>query len=349
MNYRTFLKTYSYRLPPELLAQEPATPRDNARLFIYYTKTDTIAFDIFRNLETYLPPKSFLVLNKTKVIPCRITLARPTGGRVRALLLFNESPHQDYVAILDRGVLMGETLSADALHRFTVVAQDENRFTLRLSFPRHELIPLLFKRGATPLPPYLKHTRLTESERRREYQNVFAQVLGSSAAPTASLHFTNPMLTKLKVHGIPQLNLTLHVGLGTFAPVGPENFKTKKLFPEFAELTPATARRINTLKAADARLIAVGTTPTRCLETTARSGTIQPWHGQTDIFITPGFRFHAIDGLITNFHVPQSSLMLLVDAFLKHKNSKRQLLDLYRIAIKERFRFYSFGDSMLIV
>lgn len=337
---------YRYHLPPQLVATQPASPRDSARLLVYRTDTDDVSLDTFRNLGRHLPPESLLVFNDTKVLPARLPLKKATGGTVNALLLLNEvQPNdRDVRAMVDKKVTVGEELAVGP-YRFVATEQDAHIFTLRPRFPIAELNYVAVRYGRTPIPPYLKATALSESELRTKYQSMFAENPASVAAPTASLHFTPRVVAGLRRRGVSRAAVTLHVGSGTFAPLTDENLRTGKLFREFWELSARDAAAIRAARQSGRPVIAVGTTATRALE----SSQLKPGHGATQLFITPGYRFKTIDGMITNFHLPDSSLMYLVDAFLRHKKSRRDILDLYRLAIHHKFRFYSFGDGMLIL
>lgn len=337
---------YQYTLPPKLLATQPASPRDSAKLLIYRTATNELEFDTFRHLGDYLPPHALLVLNNTKVLPARLPLRKATGGVVNALLLLNELGTKDRMvrAMVDKKVSVGEQLHIGT-YSFDVVDQDAHVFTLRPCFPISKLREIAMHYGHTPIPPYLKTTPLLEHELRTKYQSMFAQKPASVAAPTASLHFTPRLVADLQRRGISRASITLHVGSGTFAPLTNENLRSGKLFREYWELTPRDAERIQAAKKNGQPVIAVGTTATRALE----SSELRPGHGSTQLFIRPGYKFQTVDGLITNFHLPGSSLMYLVDAFLRHKKSQRSVADLYTVAMKRNFRFYSFGDGMLII
>ncbi len=361
-------QTYGYDLPQRLVATQPASPRDSAKLLVYRTETDEVILDTFRNLGRYLPSKSLLVFNDTKVLPARLPLEKTTGGIVNALLLLNEVQPKDATvrAMVDRKVTVGEELHVGP-YRFSVVGQDAHVFTLRPRFAMAELNDVATRYGRTPIPPYLKATSLPEAELRKKYQSIFAENPASVAAPTASLHFTPRLMGSLSRSGIARASVTLHVGSGTFAPLTDENLRTKKLFREFWELSTREAARINAARRSGRPVIAVGTTATRALESAlpylppARGGIKgggskgempagqRGSKGSTQLFITPGYKFHAIDGLITNFHLPGSSLMYLVDAFLQHRGARRSILDLYALAIRNDFRFYSFGDGMVIL
>lgn len=329
-------------------------------------------FDKFINLSKYLPPQTFLVMNNTKVLPARVKLTKDTsgpvksstkisaGGQVIVLFLLNELKFSDKTikGLADRKIIIGQRLFITPQYYLTAVKQKANIFWFKPNIKISKLISLLPHYGITPIPPYLKKTKLSERALRHKYQSIFATQpaspnLGgpaSVAAPTASLHFTKQVFKKLDKRQIPRLFVTLHVGLGTFAPIDANNFKSKKLFKEYFIINRLTAKKINQLKKLGCTLIAVGTTATRTLESTATiNHRLQPTHQATDLFIFPPYKFKIVDGLITNFHLPQSSLMLLVDAFLKHKQAKRSVLDLYQLAIRKKFRFYSFGDAMLII
>ncbi len=342
---------YRYDIPADLVAQEPALPRDASRLFVYDTKTDKITFDSFSNIGTYLPRKSLLALNNTKVIPARVELIKQTGGKVVLLFLANEyGGGASIEAISDRKLAIGQELSFSSGQKMRVVGQRENIFVLEFLFDPNFLPSLLFTYGTTPIPPYIDSFAGSEKDLRARYQTVFAENPASVAAPTASLHFTQELLHRLEEEGIHREYVTLHVGMGTFAPVRPEQTAVGKLHEEFFEITPSAARTLVKHKEEGKPIVAVGTTVVRTLESAAdRILGGNAAAGKTDIFIYPPFEFKIVDALVTNFHVPESSLMALVDAFLLHKKAEHSILDLYNIAIAERFRFFSFGDAMLIV
>jgi S-adenosylmethionine:tRNA ribosyltransferase-isomerase len=350
----TPLDRYDYHLPQELIAKNPASPRDSARLFVYDTKTNEIHFDTFRNLDLYLPKNSLLIFNNTKVVPARLWLKKETGGKIEVLLMMNEFHAGDALlkGIVDRKILVGAKLYFKSGGYLLVTKQEAQFFFFEPHLSKGSLWTLLEKEGVTPIPPYIKGSTMSEHTLREKYQSILAKYPASIAAPTASLHFTNRLLQKLERREIAHTEITLHVGAGTFAPIDATNFKTKKLFTEYLEMTPKSAGVINTAKKSGVPIIPIGTTAMRTLESSAISKNVltavSAKNGPTDIFIYPPYDFKIADGLITNFHVPRSSLMLLVDALLVHKKSKRRILDLYAVAIKEKFRFYSFGDGMLI-
>lgn len=351
------LDRYDYHLPEELIAKVPASPRESARLFVYNTKTDEVAFDTFVNIGRYLPHPSLLVMNNTKVVPARLWLTKETGGKIEVLLMMNEYRQGDteVKGIVDRKLAPGATLFFKSGATLVVTRQDEQFFFFRPNVSIPELFLLLEREGVTPIPPYIKGSPLSEAHLRNEYQSVLAKHPASVAAPTASLHFSDALLAGLLREGVTRSEVTLHVGAGTFAPIGETNFTTKRLFTEYYEVSERGAKEINEAKELGVPVIPVGTTAMRTIEsaTTPVQGPplykVEAGGGGTDIFIYPPYDFRIADGLITNFHVPRSSLMLLVDAFLEHKKARRRILDCYAIAIKEKFRFYSFGDGMLIL
>lgn len=339
---------YVYELPESLIAREPAPHRDDSRLFIYDTQKDTIHFDRFFNIHKYLPAHSLLVLNETKVLPSRIVLHKSTGGKVKTLILVNEhiESEREIRMFVDRKVQIGDRLYFNQEEYLTVVAQQEHIFTATYLFPRARLYDLLKEKGTMPIPLYIKGSSLDEENLREKYQTVFAKYEGSSAAPTASLHFTESVFQELEKMGIGRVFVTLHVGLGTFAPVEKHQISEKKLHKEWYEVPPNTLKMIHESKNKGDEIVAVGTTVVRTLESIAK---LKETKGNTDLFIYPPYQFRMVDHMITNFHLPGSSLMMLVEAFLQHKHAKRKLTDLYKTAISKRFRFYSFGDSMLIL
>jgi len=362
------LDNYDYFLPEKNLALEPVIPRDSSKLFVYDTKNNLISFDSFYNLNKYLPKNSFMVLNNTKVLPARVTMKKESGGKVVVLLLVNEINKDVLPVIVDRKINVGEKIFFDDKNFLHIVSQNENIFEVRFDFTQEHLFSLLKKYGAMPIPPYLKKSQLTRDELLEKYQTIFAKTNGSAAAPTASLHFTDNVFKKLDEKAIKRLFVTLHVGLGTFAPITDENIIKKKLHEEYYEVEKKTLQLINQSKWEGKKLVAVGTTVVRTLESAVANFITRESHhfvvpskvknflpppqsvfSKTDLFIFPPYDFKMVDVMITNFHLPKSSLMMLVEAFLQHKGAKKQLVELYNIAIKNNFRFYSFGDAMLIL
>ncbi|MFH0891066.1 MAG: tRNA preQ1(34) S-adenosylmethionine ribosyltransferase-isomerase QueA [Candidatus Liptonbacteria bacterium] len=334
---------YDYKFPPELIAQEPAHPRDSARLMVYERKTGRITLDNFENIDKYIPPQSLLVLNHTKVIPARLTFRKSTGAKVRGLYLGVSGEHFKF--LMNKSIKPGEVLKVGEKCTFKVICREGGEYLLKIISPNTNMVRTLEKHGETPIPPYIKHSLLKEKELRREYQAVFAKKPGSVAAPTASLHFTHKLLNRLRKRGCDICYVTLHVNLGTFAPVKIENIKTNKLHLEEYEISVSAANKINRARKYQRPIIAVGTTVVRALESAVYRGKINTRRKSTDLFIRPGYNFRIIDGLITNFHVPRSSLLMLVSALV----GREEIMRVYRIAIKEKFRIFSFGDGMFII
>jgi len=361
---------FDYDLPESLIAQHPVEPRDASRLLVLNRATGALAHRRFRDLAAYLRPGDVLVANDTRVLPARLFARKPTGGRVELLLLERRDAHTWTALAGGRRVEEGLALTLlDHAGRpagvtATVVGLGaESLRLLRFSEPVEAWIEAL---GYTPLPPYI-HEALDDPER---YQTIYARPAGSAAAPTAGLHFTPDLLLALREREVLFETCTLHVGLDTFKPVAVEEVTEHVIHSEWARLTPDTARRINEAHLAGGRIVAVGTTTARVLETAALrsagvAGSLQtisardavgettelcPWQpvaafeGSTDLFIHPGYRFRAVAALITNFHLPRSSLLMLVSAFA----GREPVLAAYRAAVAERYRFYSFGDAMLI-
>lgn len=348
------LDRYDYRLPQELIRKRGVEPRDAARLFIYDTASDRIVHDTFANLASYLPERSVMVLNETRVVPARLMLRKETGGKIEVFVLVNEmtDTEGEIPVLVDRKCSPGMRLSFPDGSFLEVMRQEENRFFARLR--SEEALPALLDRfGATPIPHYLENGDevADETELRRRYQTVFARSGASVAAPTASLHFTDAVFDSLDRKEVDVAKVGLDVGLGTFAPLRPDHFSTRVLHRERITVPEVAAERLNRAKREGVPVVAVGTTALRTLESVVSDDPFRPFRpfsGDTDIFIFPPHRFRSADILLTNFHLPKSSLMLLVDAFLADKGSKRSLVPLYEEAIREGYAFYSFGDSMLI-
>lgn len=352
------LSNYDYNLPPELMAHEPANPRDSARLFVYDVAADRVIFDIFANLAKYVPPKSLLVLNDTRVVPSRLTLTKKTGGAVIILFLMNEWDGGVAIKGLpDKGVKVGESLFVGGIDDparkavIEVVSNHDEEFTYKLLVNQAEFRKIIELNGKTPLPPYI-HSGLSENELRDRYQTSFAKVsnAASVAAPTASLHFTDRVFKSLESIGVETAKVTLHVGRGTFSPVTQDMTSKGSLHSEPLYISDATSVKILAAKQNKNTVIAAGTTSLRAIESAAPQILAGVgFSGDTDIFIKPPYDFRVAGGLITNFHLPGTSLLMLLDAFLRHKGAKKSWGELYSIAIDEKFRFYSFGDAMLII
>ncbi|RME05545.1 MAG: tRNA preQ1(34) S-adenosylmethionine ribosyltransferase-isomerase QueA [Anaerolineae bacterium] len=335
---------FDYELPEERIAQRPVEPRDASRLMVLHRADGRIEHAVFRDLGNYLRPHDLLVINRTRVIPARLFGRKiPTGGKVELLLLRREAPQEWEALVGGKGMRPGRAIDLGEGLRAEVVADlGGPRRRVRFSAP---LTPRLERIGHTPLPPYI-HEPLRDPER---YQTVFAREPGSAAAPTAGLHFTPELMAALRSQGIRFAEVTLHVGLDTFAPVTEEDPRRHVIHTEWCRLPPETAEAIRQARRAGGRVIAVGTTSVRTLESAARQATaaeiVRPFEGATDLFILPGYRFRVLDAMITNFHLPRSTLLMLVSAFA----GRETILQAYRIAIQERYRFYSFGDAMLIL
>ncbi|HYF05802.1 MAG TPA: tRNA preQ1(34) S-adenosylmethionine ribosyltransferase-isomerase QueA [Patescibacteria group bacterium] len=340
MDLEKLLNKYNYEFPKSLIATEPAHPRESARLMIYNRKTKQIHSDTFANLTKYLPKKTVLVFNETKVIPARLPVTKETGGKVNLLYIKHEK--KSIVAKSDKPLSPGQVLYIDKHHTLIAKNKSPDGWILFSNLTAVKFKKLLKKYGITPLPPYIKNSKLNEAQIKKEYQTVFAKIEGSVAAPTASLHFSKQLLLKLKRSGVKTCFVTLHVGLGTFAPLTEQHIKTKTLHEERYAVSEATFRKLQKLKANGYTIIPVGTTALRTLETIFTHSHLR---GTTNLFIQEGYTFKCIDGLITNFHVPRSSLLMLVSALLGRKKT----LELYKYAMKQKFRFFSFGDGMLII
>lgn len=347
------LSQFSYNLPPDLIAQKHAQPRDHSRLFVYHTDTDSIEHRYFYELDQLVPQDTAFVLNTTQVVPARLVAFKSTGGKVEVLFLLNESSEESLVCVANKAMKVGEVLQCEGREVFSVLEKNEGKYTIRWLL-EESVASFLHKYGQTPLPPYIKHNTQDEEEKRADYQTVFAQLndqYASVAAPTASLHFTETLLERLKKHHH-FYSVQLHIGLGTFATLKPENFVTKALHREYISVVDGEYQGIHTAKDNNTKILAVGTTAMRTLESMGRlqyDESRKEWAGWTDLFVFPPYSFSFADYLITNFHVSESSLMLLVQAFLDHKKSQRKLVDLYTIAMQNGYKFYSLGDAMLIV
>lgn len=335
---------FDYVLPPERIAQTPAEPRDSARLMVLHIRENRRETRIFRDLGDYLRPGDVLVINRTRVIPARLYARKvPSGGRVEVFLLRREDDCVWEALIGGKRIRSGMRLQVEAGPAAEVLTVlDGARRLVRFDAP---IEGFLSAAGHIPLPPYIT-TPLHDPER---YQTVFAVQPGSVAAPTAGLHFTPTLMDSLRAQGITFAEVTLHVGLDTFAPVTEDDPRQHAIHTEWCELTPQTAEQLRAARRNGGRIVAVGTTSVRTLESAARFAAsdevVQPIRGATDLFILPGHTFKAVDALITNFHLPRSSLLLLVSAFA----GRERILEAYHAAIEEKFRFYSFGDAMLLL
>lgn len=336
------LTDFSYELPKELIAQHPAEPRDHARLMLYDRKTGAVEHKHFYDLVDELRAGDVLVFNDSKVIPARLYGKRvPTGGKVEVLLLTPVGEDRWEVLVKPgKKALPGTTIEFPGGLQAEVL--DRTDFGGRVVHFTYDGVfdDIIDKIGEMPLPPYI-HEKMEDPN---EYQTVYARERGSAAAPTAGLHFTDELLQKIRDKGVEEVFVTLHVGLGTFRPVEEENIEDHQMHSEFYSITPEAADAINRAKAEGRRIIAVGTTSIRTLESAGMTGKLKAGSGWTNIFIYPGFTFHIVDALVTNFHLPESTLLMLISAL----STREQILHAYEIAVKEKYRFFSFGDAMFI-
>lgn len=366
------LDGYDYELPPSRIAQNPVVPRDSSRL-LAVDSPSSHQHRIFRNLPDLLQPGDLLVLNNTRVLPARLYGHKPNGPAVE-ILLMEERQHNCWLALVKPGkrLKLGSKIEFDPIapacedsttapccclpdaampHRrrltATVIERDDATGGRLLEFdiPTDEnLAKFLDQYGHVPLPPYIENSQASAEQ----YQTVYAERLGAVAAPTAGLHFTEELFSRLEQRGIEKTFVTLHVGVGTFRPVEVADVTAHKMHGEWVEVPPATVEKIRETQARGGRIVAVGTTAVRALEgAAAASGdfSLQPFCGPTNLFIYPGYKWRVVEGMITNFHLPRSTLMMMVSAMI----GRPRLLDLYREAIEHQYRFYSFGDAMLIL
>jgi S-adenosylmethionine:tRNA ribosyltransferase-isomerase len=336
-----------YELPPHLIAQQPCAERDQARLLVARRAGATLEHRTFRELPELLAPGDLLVLNDTRVLPARLLGRRiRTGGKWEGLFL-RELPAGAWELLTQtRGRLTeGETIAVEPgpLQLQLVGRSPEGHWLARPSEPG-SAAELLERFGQIPLPPYIRKGRAADADRER-YQTVFAQRTGAVAAPTAGLHFTPRVFTRLRERGIAWTYVTLHVGLGTFQPIQTDDPRQHRMHREWGELSAVAAAEIRACRERGGRVVAVGTTSVRVLETAAAVGDGQPWSGETELFIYPPYRFRAVDALVTNFHLPRTSLLLLVSAFA----GVDLVQQAYKTAIEREYRFYSYGDAMLIL
>ena len=337
------LSDFMYDLPEERIAQTPAEPRDHSRLMVVHRDSHELEHRHFYDVIDYLNPGDVLVINETRVIPARLIGERPTGGACEVLLLRQLAPKRwetlvkpgkklkpGAEVIFGGGRLKGHVLETTDVGGRIVEFECEGAFEAALD----EL-------GEMPLPPYI-HEKLQNRER---YQTVYAKQEGSAAAPTAGLHFTPELMARIRAKGIEIVPVLLHVGLGTFRPVKVENVEEHEMHSEYFEVTEEAAARINAARQRGGRIIAVGTTSVRTLESAAENGVLLPKRGETKIFIRPGYRYQMVDALITNFHLPGSTLMMLVSALY----DREHIIAAYEEAVRREYRFFSFGDAMLIL
>jgi len=332
---------FDYDLPEAFIAQTPAEPRDASRLLVLDRQTGQITHRVFREIGAYLHPGDLLVVNRTRVIPARIYARKPTGGRVEILLLRRRDELTWEALVGGKGLRVGKIVGVEQGPEAEIVEiLNGSGRLIRFKEPIEPYFPRV---GNVPLPPYI-HEKLDDPER---YQTVYAREPGSAAAPTAGLHFTPRLIEELKGRGIGFAEVTLHVGLDTFAPVTEADPGLHQIHTEWCEVTPEAAETINRTRQAGGRVIAVGTTSVRTLESAAAGSKslVSPFSGPTSLYILPGYRFKIVEAMITNFHLPKSTLIMLVSAFA----GRETVLDAYELAKREGYRFYSFGDAMLLM
>jgi S-adenosylmethionine:tRNA ribosyltransferase-isomerase len=332
---------FDYNLLPEYIAQTPVEPRDSSRLLVLHRETGALEHRVFSEIGQYLHPRDLLVVNRTRVIPARIYARKVTGGRVEVLLLRREDLLTWECVVGGKGLSAGKMITIENGPTAEIVQELEgSRRRIRFAEPIEPYFP---KVGNVPLPPYI-HEPLKDPER---YQTVYARDSGSAAAPTAGLHFTPRLMDELRSQGVNFAEVTLHVGLDTFAPVIEDDPEEHQIHTEWCEILPATVDALTKARQTGGRIIAVGTTSARTMESAAIAGKngILSYSGSTNLYILPGYRFKLVDGMITNFHLPKSTLIMLVSAFA----GREKILQAYEVAMQEKYRFYSFGDAMLIL
>ena len=337
---------FDYYLPPDRIAQRPLQQRDASRLLIVDRDTRAFHHTQFSQIGKYLPDDALLVLNDTKVIPARlIGNKRGTGGKIELLLIRETDPDTwEVLAKPRRSLHIGtQVVFGNGSLTAEVLAKPDNGHCIVGFSYNGEFSAILADVGTMPLPPYIR--RPSNAEDKVRYQSVYAATEGAIAAPTAGLHFTQELLEELKNSGIETTMLTLHVGPGTFQPVKAENIQAHKMHAEYIHLAETVANQIRSAREAGRKIVAIGTTVVRSLETAGTTGTVHPYRGYSELFIYPGHRFNAVDALVTNFHLPKSTLLMLVSAFA----GKNLIQQAYQEALEHKYRFYSYGDAMLIL
>ena len=342
------LTDFDYHLPPDRIAQTPLQQRDASRLLVVYRDTGVLHHTQFSYIGEHLPRNSVLVLNDTKVIPARLIGQKTdTGGKVELLLIReNETDIWEVLAKPRRSLRIGTRvvfgngdLTAEVLAK-----PDDGHCIVRFDYDHNAaFLAILADVGMIPLPPYIR--RPPNAADKVRYQSVYAATEGAIAAPTAGLHFTEELLAELRSNGIEIATLTLHVGPGTFQPVKVDNIQTHKMHAEYIHLTETEANRIRIAQETGSKIVAIGTTVVRSLETAGSTGTVQPHSDYSELFIYPGYQFNVVDALVTNFHLPKSTLLMLVSAFAGHDLIQKA----YQAALENNYRFYSYGDAMLIL
>lgn len=333
-------KDFHFDLPPELIAQRPVTPRSASRLLGIDGAGGRVRDLAFHELPTLLRAHDLLVFNDTRVVPARLHAVKDTGGSIELMLERVLSARTALVqARSSKPLRPGGRVRLPDAHEARLVERREDLFVLEFS---SDALGLFERYGETPLPPYIE--RAPDPEDRARYQTVYARAPGAVAAPTAGLHFEEGLIETLAARGVAHAFVTLHVGAGTFQPLRSDDLEAHVMHPEYLEVPAATCAAVETARAAGGRVIAVGTTVVRSLETAARAGRLEPFVGETRLFIRPGFRFRVIDALLTNFHLPESTLVMLCAAFV----GRETLLSAYGHAVRERYRFFSYGDASFL-
>lgn len=333
-------ENFNYFLPKSLIAQKPIQPRDHSRLMILNREKKSISHDFFYNLTKYLNPGDVLVNNNSKVIPARLIGQKKTKGKIEALLL-KKIDKNTYEVMIKGKIKDGQEIEFEKGLKGQIIEKvSDQTWLIKFNLKSAQLDKKINKIGLTPTPPYIK--RISNL---KEYQTIWAKNNGSAAAPTAGFHFTKSLIKKIEKQNISIKSITLHVGLGTFQPIRTKRVENHKIHSEWAEISPQTANFLNKTKKNNQKIIAIGTTTTRALESFNNNGIINSGEKWVKNFIYPGYYFKSIDALITNFHLPKSSLLVMISAF-----ANKDLIDkAYQEAIKEKYRFYSFGDAMLII
>ena len=360
MNTLYDLNSYNYDLPAENIAQEPTDQRDESRLLVMDCQKDDLTHRKFHNIIDYLEPGDLLVVNDTKVFPARLQGSKETGGKAELMLLSYPQPESSENPIDDdwqEAVIIGliktskrpkpgsKLIFGDKLESIVEDLLPDGKVRVRLRF-KGDLDPLLAQHGRLPLPPYIRRDDEETATDRERYQTVYASQTGAVAAPTAGLHFTPKLMETLRQKGIQIATVTLHVGYGTFAPVRVEDIRNHQIHAEYLSVTSETAQLINDTRATGKKVWAVGTTTVRAIEFAAEEdGTMNKKEGLCDLYIYPGYRFRVVDRLITNFHLPQSSLLFMISALA----GQDRILNAYKQAIANGYRFYSYGDAMAII
>jgi len=338
------ISLFDYKLPDELIAQTPSEVRDSSRLLVYNRKTNKIEHCQFYQLPNYLTPGDCIVINKTKVIPAKIYAKKITGGKIE-LLFLKKIDKTDFTALCRDNILNKLIILPDKSSIAKVVGRTSNgEYILRLQTNTVDIIEIIKKYGQTPLPPYIKRKTIELYDKDR-YQTVYAEYEGSIAAPTAGLHFTHNLLEELKSKGVIIAELVLHIGWGTFKPIRDNDITEHYMIEEHYNINATETEKINYSRKIGKKIIAVGTSVTRVLETLAdESGFIKSGNGETNLYIYPGYKFKIVNAIITNFHLPKTTPLLLVAAFVDIAT----IMKLYQEAIELKYRFYSYGDAMFI-